>query len=62
MAESGGIAVHKWWEGQRDPRGNLLSGGKPNVWARKVVRRSAPVYAGKVPGPSDWLCYLRAIT
>ena len=33
----GSIAVHKWWEGQRDAHGRLLA-GKPNVWARKVVR------------------------
>lgn len=31
-----GVVVYKWWQGHRDPHGNLLS-GKPNVWARKVV-------------------------
>jgi len=33
---SPGVTVYKWWQGERDPHGNLLS-GKPNVWARKVV-------------------------
>ena len=37
VALSPGIAVHKWWEGRRDAHGRLLA-GKPNVWARKVVR------------------------
>lgn len=31
-----GQTVYKWWKGERDIRGNVLS-GKPNVWARKVV-------------------------
>ena len=30
-----GVVVYKWWKGDRDPHGALLS-GKPNVWARKV--------------------------
>ncbi len=35
------MAVHKWWEVQRDHRGKLLP-RKPNVWALKVVNTKTP--------------------
>ena len=41
------MAVHKWWEVQRDHRGKLLP-RKPNVWALKVVNTRTP--DGRVVG------------
>ncbi len=35
-ADWSGVAVHKWWEVQRDHHGKLLP-RKPNVWALKVI-------------------------
>ena len=41
------MAVHKWWEVQRDHRGKLLP-RKPNVWALKVANTRTP--DGRVVG------------
>jgi len=46
-ADWSGVAVHKWWEVQRDHHGKLLP-RKPNVWALKVINTQTP--DGRVVG------------
>ncbi len=43
-----GVTVYKWWQGERDPHGGLLS-GKPNVWARKVIPHPLGGFPACVP-------------
>ena len=46
-ADWSGVAVHKWWEVQRDHHGKLLP-RKPNVLALKVINTTTP--DGRVVG------------
>ncbi len=46
-ADWSGVAVHKWWEVQRDHHGKLLP-RKPNVLALKVINTKTP--DGRVVG------------
>ena len=46
------MVVYKWWQGERDPQGRLLS-GKPNVWARKVVNTQVPPNSMITPLPAS---------